>query len=177
MLQTFVFLLPRRQLTRHQAPLWGKQRFFSTTLRQPGSIPSPLQAAARRTLHSNMQKPLDFNAGPLVWIDCEMTGLNPRKDKILEIAVGRTYRARWDQVNLAASCVTRFWSRTETWNWWMKGLNMLSKRIRNTWYVSVCIMHPAYFLNRPKDGMDEWCTNQHGSVSYLVHSAHTLIVN
>ncbi|TBU23797.1 oligoribonuclease [Dichomitus squalens] len=32
-------------------------------------------------------KPLDFAAGPLVWIDCEMTGLNPRKDRILEIAV------------------------------------------------------------------------------------------
>jgi DNA polymerase III epsilon subunit-like protein len=32
-------------------------------------------------------KPLDFVAGPLVWIDCEMTGLNPRKHKILEIAV------------------------------------------------------------------------------------------
>ncbi|KAF7982280.1 hypothetical protein HWV62_29537 [Athelia sp. TMB] len=34
-----------------------------------------------------MQKPLDFASGPLVWIDCEMTGLNPRKDKIIEIAV------------------------------------------------------------------------------------------
>jgi len=32
-------------------------------------------------------KPLDFYRGPLVWIDCEMTGLDPRKDKILEIAV------------------------------------------------------------------------------------------
>ncbi|KAI1784351.1 oligoribonuclease [Ganoderma leucocontextum] len=32
-------------------------------------------------------RPLDFAAGPLVWIDCEMTGLNPRTDKILEIAV------------------------------------------------------------------------------------------
>jgi oligoribonuclease len=31
--------------------------------------------------------PLDFNDGPLVWIDCEMTGLDPSKDKILEIAV------------------------------------------------------------------------------------------
>ena len=31
--------------------------------------------------------PLNFNDGPLVWIDCEMTGLNPSKDKILEIAV------------------------------------------------------------------------------------------
>lgn len=32
-------------------------------------------------------RPLDFHAGPLVWVDCEMTGLDPRKDKILEIAV------------------------------------------------------------------------------------------
>ncbi|KDQ28175.1 hypothetical protein PLEOSDRAFT_1041791 [Pleurotus ostreatus PC15] len=32
-------------------------------------------------------RPLDFYSGPLVWIDCEMTGLNPRKDKIIEIAV------------------------------------------------------------------------------------------
>ena len=36
-------------------------------------------------------KPLDFAAGPLVWIDCEMTGLDPRKDKILEIAVRNSY--------------------------------------------------------------------------------------
>ncbi|KAG6902371.1 hypothetical protein C0995_000933 [Termitomyces sp. Mi166 len=32
-------------------------------------------------------KPLSFYDGPLVWVDCEMTGLDPRKDKILEIAV------------------------------------------------------------------------------------------
>ncbi|KAJ4483804.1 ribonuclease H-like domain-containing protein [Lentinula aciculospora] len=32
-------------------------------------------------------KPLDAVAGPMVWIDCEMTGLNPERDKILEIAV------------------------------------------------------------------------------------------
>jgi oligoribonuclease len=32
-------------------------------------------------------KPLDFYDGPLVWVDCEMTGLDPRRDKILEIAV------------------------------------------------------------------------------------------
>jgi len=32
-------------------------------------------------------KPLDFYDGPLVWVDCEMTGLDPRTDKILEIAV------------------------------------------------------------------------------------------
>ncbi|CAA7258998.1 unnamed protein product [Cyclocybe aegerita] len=34
-----------------------------------------------------MYKPLEFLDGPLVWIDCEMTGLDPRKDRILEIAV------------------------------------------------------------------------------------------
>ncbi|KAI5988088.1 ribonuclease H-like domain-containing protein [Pisolithus albus] len=31
--------------------------------------------------------PLNFQAGPIVWVDCEMTGLNPKKDKLLEIAV------------------------------------------------------------------------------------------
>ncbi|KAJ8591301.1 ribonuclease H-like protein [Rhizopogon salebrosus TDB-379] len=33
------------------------------------------------------QTPLDFTSGPMVWIDCEMSGLNHRKDKVLEIAV------------------------------------------------------------------------------------------
>ena len=32
-------------------------------------------------------RPLDFSDGPIVWVDCEMTGLNPKMDKILEIAV------------------------------------------------------------------------------------------
>ena len=44
-------------------------------------------AHSLRTLHTTMQKPLDYSSGPLVWIDCEMTGLDPTKDKILEIAV------------------------------------------------------------------------------------------
>jgi oligoribonuclease (3'-5' exoribonuclease) len=38
-------------------------------------------------------KPMNFNDGPLVWIDCEMTGLDPQKDKILEIAVRFEYVA------------------------------------------------------------------------------------
>jgi hypothetical protein len=33
------------------------------------------------------QRPLSFGDGPLIWVDCEMTGLDPDKDKILEIAV------------------------------------------------------------------------------------------
>ncbi|KAF8908022.1 ribonuclease H-like domain-containing protein [Mucidula mucida] len=32
-------------------------------------------------------KPLQPSDGPLVWIDCEMTGLDHRNDKIIEIAV------------------------------------------------------------------------------------------
>lgn len=31
--------------------------------------------------------PLGFQDGPLVWIDCEMTGLDPATDRIIEIAV------------------------------------------------------------------------------------------
>lgn len=31
--------------------------------------------------------PLGFHDGPLVWIDCEMTGLDPEVDRIIEIAV------------------------------------------------------------------------------------------
>ncbi|KAI6168703.1 ribonuclease H-like domain-containing protein [Pisolithus thermaeus] len=31
--------------------------------------------------------PPNFQAGPIVWVDCEMTGLDPKKDKLLEIAV------------------------------------------------------------------------------------------
>lgn len=36
---------------------------------------------------SKKTKPLDVNCGPLVWIDCEMTGLDYQNDTILEIAV------------------------------------------------------------------------------------------
>jgi len=36
---------------------------------------------------SRFPKPLRPSDGPLVWIDCEMTGLNPKKDRLLEVAV------------------------------------------------------------------------------------------
>ncbi|KAG8955622.1 hypothetical protein FRC04_007613 [Tulasnella sp. 424] len=32
-------------------------------------------------------KPLSHRDGPLVWVDCEMTGLNHKEDRIIEIAV------------------------------------------------------------------------------------------
>ncbi|KAI0665658.1 ribonuclease H-like protein [Trametes maxima] len=43
---------------------------------------------AVRALRTHMEsRALDKSAGPLVWIDCEMTGLDPQTDTILEIAV------------------------------------------------------------------------------------------
>jgi DNA polymerase III epsilon subunit-like protein len=49
---------------------------MATDSRGPGSA-SPAPARA----------PLKSADGPLVWIDCEMTGLDPATDRILEIAV------------------------------------------------------------------------------------------
>ena len=65
---------------------FANRRFYSSRLTHLQT-----HAIARRPLHTAMQKPLDFYDGPLVWIDCEMTGLDPRKDKILEIAVSRIW--------------------------------------------------------------------------------------
>ncbi|KAG1903252.1 ribonuclease H-like domain-containing protein [Suillus fuscotomentosus] len=48
---------------------------------------SSFQNLQSRSLRMSPQTPLDFSSGPMVWIDCEMTGLDPRRDKILEIAV------------------------------------------------------------------------------------------
>ncbi|PPQ62924.1 hypothetical protein CVT24_006164 [Panaeolus cyanescens] len=67
---------------------------------------------------------MDFHDGPLVWIDCEMTGLDLRKDKIIEIAVLIT-NGNLDIVDSGIEYVIR----TE---------------------------------KELLDGMDEWCTKQHG---------------
>jgi len=40
-----------------------------------------------QTMPLEVGKPLDYDAGPLVWVDCEMTGLDLQTDKLLEIAV------------------------------------------------------------------------------------------
>ena len=37
---------------------------------------------------------LTYHDGPLVWIDCEMTGLDYTNDRILEIAVGARVTTR-----------------------------------------------------------------------------------
>ncbi|KAJ6589809.1 ribonuclease H-like domain-containing protein [Mycena vulgaris] len=67
---------------------------------------------------------LSYGDGPMVWIDCEMTGLNPDKDKILEIAVLIT-NGNLDLVDEGIEFIIR----TE---------------------------------KASLDGMDDWCTKQHG---------------
>ncbi|TEB38423.1 ribonuclease H-like protein [Coprinellus micaceus] len=69
-------------------------------------------------------KPLDFKAGPMVWIDLEMTGLVPSKDKILEIAVLITDG----------------------------NLEVVDEGVEYIVHAEKSVL----------DGMDEWCTNQHG---------------
>ncbi|KAF9501429.1 ribonuclease H-like protein [Pleurotus eryngii] len=107
-------------------------------------------------------KPLDFYSGPLVWIDCEMTGLNPRKDKIIEIAV-------------RASSL------------WKRAMSMVLKRSRGLMQVLITNGNLElvddgieYIIKTDKellDQMDEWCTNQHGSsglTQACINSPHTL---
>lgn len=37
------------------------------------------------------RKPLKLKDGPMVWIDCEMTGLDPNTEQLLEVAVRRQH--------------------------------------------------------------------------------------
>lgn len=67
---------------------------------------------------------LSYGDGPMVWIDCEMTGLNPERDKILEIAVLIT-NGNLELVD--------------------DGIDFIIKTDKAA-----------------LDGMDEWCTKQHG---------------
>ncbi|KAF8178594.1 ribonuclease H-like domain-containing protein [Mycena galopus ATCC 62051] len=69
-------------------------------------------------------KPLSYGNGPMVWVDCEMTGLDADKDKILEIAVIIT-NGNLDLVDEGIEFIIR---------------------------TDKAIL----------DGMDEWCTKQHG---------------
>lgn len=59
----------------------------SLARRQPYRTISYRTRISLDRIMSDDLQPLTFASGPLVWIDCEMTGLDPRTDKILEIAV------------------------------------------------------------------------------------------
>ena len=58
---------------------------MSTSITQP-SVPQT-GAGARGATKTEPTRVLNEDAGPLVWIDLEMTGLNVKKDEIMEIAV------------------------------------------------------------------------------------------
>ncbi|KIJ65905.1 hypothetical protein HYDPIDRAFT_109989 [Hydnomerulius pinastri MD-312] len=94
-----------------------------SNLRFTGVRRQPHFAAYNRTQMST-QGPLSFRAGPMVWIDCEMTGLDPKKDKLLEIAVLIT-NGNLELVD--------------------DGIQFVIKTEKSV-----------------LDGMDEWCTTQHG---------------
>lgn len=76
-----------------------------------------------RSLHTFMQKPLSYDSGPLVWIDCEMTGLDPTKDRILEIAVsgydeGKMRPQHWSEnCSLGSHNGWKSWVGTWRWDW------------------------------------------------------------
>ncbi|KAK7057521.1 exonuclease domain-containing protein, partial [Favolaschia claudopus] len=84
----------------------------------------PLRTLRKIRIETMESKPLSYSNGPMVWIDCEMTGLDPDKDKILEIAVLIT-NGNLDLVDDGVEFIIR------------------------TDKVAL-------------DGMDEWCTKQHG---------------
>ena len=87
------FRLRVRTVTRHLSRVTATMHRTAIQLPQlyrrlPTISPKPHRSYVRNLRPSISMNALDFNDGPLVWVDCEMTGLNPRKDKILEIAVG-----------------------------------------------------------------------------------------
>ncbi|KAF9526635.1 ribonuclease H-like domain-containing protein [Crepidotus variabilis] len=74
-------LLPRiRILSPHAQPT--QRRSVSIFKKYRGTV-----ADLKSTVMPSTYQTLGFYDGPLVWVDCEMTGLDPRKDKLLEIAV------------------------------------------------------------------------------------------
>ena len=67
----------------------SRARLASTTPTPSGLPAAPQYLKVTRRFHRMLEskRPLQLSDGPLVWIDCEMTGLDHRRDKIIEIAV------------------------------------------------------------------------------------------
>ncbi|KAI9566646.1 ribonuclease H-like domain-containing protein [Boletus coccyginus] len=84
---------------------------------------------------------LNFHAGPVVWIDCEMTGLNPKHDKLLEIAVIIT-NGNLDPVD--------------------DGIEFVIKRDRSILDKYVRFHFHALSVQFTSTSMEEWCIEQHG---------------
>jgi hypothetical protein len=60
---------------------------YTRNFTSPASRPSHKARNLRKTRPIMDPRQLSYGDGPMVWVDCEMTGLDPDKDKILEIAV------------------------------------------------------------------------------------------
>ncbi len=114
-----------------------------------------------RTFRRMEQKTLDWAAGPLVWIDCEMTGLNPRKDKLLEIAVRgtRLYCLSMRPTGLFKVLITN--GNLEVVD---KGISYIIRTEKELLdgYVENCATSPS--RSYLEYSMDDWCRSTHGAV-------------
>jgi len=75
------------------------------TLFRPLNPRYPLRLS-RKMANMTNPRPLHYEDGPMVWIDCEMTGLDPKKDVLLEIAVIIT-NGDLKRVDPGISCVIK----------------------------------------------------------------------
>ena len=84
--------------------IWNAYLVMIPILVSPTDFRQPHDVLATRITESTTKTVLDVDDGPLVWIDCEMTGSDPRSDKIMEIAVR-------EKLSLVPFC----WSN---WSFW-----------------------------------------------------------
>ena len=67
---------------------------------------SGLRQTSIRTFRKMESQSPQGVSGPLVWIDCEMTGLNPKKDRLLEIAVRSSSNRRLSSLTSTQVLIT-----------------------------------------------------------------------
>lgn len=118
-----------------------------------------------RNMSTNpLQGRLTYYDGPLVWIDCEMTGLDYKKDRILEIAViildptcpSGSYLLPCPQILITNGNLEivddgmEFVIRTEK--------SVLDK------FDSIFQIQNMVQYAKDYDSMGEWCVKQHGAV-------------
>lgn len=94
-----------------------------------GAIPTPLADTNTDAVAANLKKS-DQN---LVWIDCEMTGLDPEKERIIEIAVivtGPHLQPRIEGPVLAIHQSDALLAQMDKWNTGTHGRSGLTERVR-----------------------------------------------
>ena len=105
----------------------------------------------------------------MIWVDCEMTGLDITKDKLIEIAVVVTDK----DLNILAQgkeSVKAYWTHwTEAVS--ARNLGQVWKKITKSFLIqnhsvlAISSPGPNLVIHQSKDVMDnmnEWCINQHG---------------